>query len=121
MAQSGFERNLQFQMKAVKLPVPEVQFRFHPTRRWTFDFAWLDLKLYCEVEGGIFIRGGGRHNRGASFEKDCEKYAEAAILGWRGLRVTTGQVKSGVALQSPVFVHPADRPLAPPAARRGKG
>jgi hypothetical protein len=124
MAQSGFERHLQFQMKAVKLPVPETQFRFHPTRRWTLDFAWPLVKLYCEVEGGIFIKGGGRHNRALGFEADCEKYSEAAILGWRGLRVTTGQIKSGVALglieralgasasqEWPIFVHPADRPL----------
>jgi len=85
-------------MQAVKLPKPEIQYRFHPTRKWAFDFAWPAQKLYCEVEGGIFIRGGGRHNRAVGFEQDALKYAEAAILGWRGLRVTTGQVKSGVAL-----------------------
>lgn len=96
--QSGFERNLEFQMKAVGLPKPTVQHRFAPPRRWTFDFAWPEFKLYVEVEGGIWIAGGGRHNRAASFERDCEKYSEAAIRGWRGLRVTTGQVKSGAAI-----------------------
>lgn len=98
MSQSGFERNLQFQMQAIKLPKPEIQYRFAPPRKWTFDFAWPDRKLYLEVEGGIFIKGGGRHNRALGFEADCEKYSEAAIRGWRGLRVTTGQVKDGRAL-----------------------
>src|SRR5262245_25920821 len=97
--QSGFERNLQFQISAMKLPAPATQYRFHPTRKWTFDFAWPDRLLYLEVEGGIFIRGGGRHNRGKSFERDCQKYCEACILGWRGLRVTTDQVRNGVALR----------------------
>ena len=95
---SGYEALLRFQMKAAKLPAPTPQYRFTPPRRWTFDFAWPDRLLYVEVEGGIFIRGGGRHNRGLGFEADCEKYCEAAILGWRGLRVTTGQVKDGRAL-----------------------
>lgn len=98
MSRSGYEVNLEFQIKAVKLPMPTAQYRFAAPRRWTFDFAWPDQKLYVEVEGGIWIRGGGRHNRAASFEKDCEKYAEAAIRGWRGLRVTTGQVTSGIAI-----------------------
>lgn len=96
--QSGFERHLAFQIMAVTLVRPVTQLRFAPPRRWTFDFAWPDQRLYCEVEGGIFITGGGRHNRALGFAADCEKYSEAAILGWRGLRVTTGQVKSGVAL-----------------------
>jgi len=97
--QSGFERNLQFQIKALKLPAPKIQYRFHPTRKWTFDLAWPPILFYCEVEGGIFIKGGGRHNRAVSFERDCEKYSEAAILGWRGVRVTTGQVKAGKAIE----------------------
>jgi very-short-patch-repair endonuclease len=94
--QSGFERNLEFQIKALKLPAPETQYRFHPTRRWTFDFCWPDLKLALEVEGGIWTKG--RHTRGKGYEKDCEKYNEAALAGFRLLRVTTDMVKAGTAL-----------------------
>lgn len=97
--QSSYERDLQFQIKALKLPAPTPQYRFAaPERRWSFDLAWPDRKLACEVEGGIWIRGGGRHNRASSFEKDAEKYNEACLRGWRLLRVTTGQVTSGVAI-----------------------
>lgn len=96
MSQSGYERNLVFQIKAMKLPAPECQYRFHPTRRWTFDLAWPERLLYAEVEGGIWIRG--RHTRGKGYEKDAEKYNEAALAGWRGLRFTTGHVTSGYAL-----------------------
>lgn len=99
MAQSGYELNLIFQIKALKLPAPVAQYRFAPPRRWTFDLCWPDRRLACEVEGGIFIRGGGRHNRAQGFEKDCEKYSEAAIRGFAVLRVTTGQVKRGDAVR----------------------
>lgn len=70
--------------------------RFHPKRRWRFDFCWPDQKLAVEVEGGTW--GGGRHTRGAGYEADCEKYAEAMCLGWRVLRVTGTQVKRGEAV-----------------------
>ncbi len=94
--QSGYERNLVFQIRAVKLPAPECQYRFAPPRRWTFDLAWPPLLLSVEVEGGIWVRG--RHTRGKGYEKDCEKYNEAALRGWRVLRFTTGQVTAGIAL-----------------------
>ena len=99
MSRSGYEASLLWQIKIAKLPAPVTQFRFAPPRRWTVDLCWLDYgKLVVEVEGGIWIRGGGRHNRAAGFEKDTEKYNELALRGFRLLRVTTGQVKSGVAL-----------------------
>ena len=35
-----------------------------------------------EVEGGVFIKGGGRHNRTAGFIADAEKYLAAFLVGW---------------------------------------
>ena len=87
------------QLKAFKREIPDWwrEFQFHPTRKWRFDFAFPDAKLAVEIEGGVW--SGGRHTRGAGFEKDCEKYANAAILGWRIIRVSPGQVKSGQCLE----------------------
>lgn len=87
---------LSFQIGAAGLPKAEYEYRFHPTRRWRFDVAWPDRSLAVEIDGAVWT--GGRHTRGAGVEKDTEKYAEAMIAGWRVLRVTTGQVKSGQAL-----------------------
>lgn len=72
------------------------EYRFHETRKWRLDIANIEQKLGIEVEGGVYING--RHTRGMSFESDCCKYAELAIMGWRLIRVTTRQVKQGLAL-----------------------
>lgn len=65
--------------------------RFHPRRKWLFDFAWATEKVAVEVEGGTMQ--GGRHVRGKGFENDCIKYNEACLRGWRVLRFTSRQVR----------------------------
>lgn len=90
---------LAHQIALAKLPAPELEVAFHPTRKWRADFLWREPhKLICEIEGGVFVQGGSRHSRGVGFTKDCEKYAEALCLGYRVLRVTTDQVMNGQAL-----------------------
>lgn len=81
----------------MEVPGYEREYRFHSTRRWRFDFAWPELLLAVEVEGGIWSQG--RHTRGQGFEDDCEKYNEAALAGWRVLRVTGGQIARGEAIE----------------------
>lgn len=78
--------------------VPEYvrEYRFHPTRKWRFDLAWPELKLALEIDGGLYVNGG--HSRGKAREGDYEKDAAAMALGWRVMRVSTGQLKSGLAL-----------------------
>lgn len=89
------EVTLAMQMRALKIEYSE-EYRFHPKRRWRFDFAITDRMIAIEVEGGHW--SNGRHTRGKGFEDDCEKYSEAACLGWRLIRVTTSQVKNGMAI-----------------------
>ena len=69
---------------------PEREYRFHPVRKWRFDFAFPDKKVAIEAEGGSW--SGGRHTRGSGFIKDSEKYNEAVCMGWRVLRYTTSTV-----------------------------
>lgn len=93
---SELEDELAFQLKAAKIPY-EREIRFHPKRRWRWDFVVQDTKIAIEVEGGIW--GMGRHTRGAGFQKDAEKGNEAVILGWKVLRVTPQHIRSGQALE----------------------
>lgn len=65
-------------------------------RRWRFDYCIPDLKIACEIEGAVFTNHS-RHTRGTGYSKDCEKYNKAALLGWKVLRYTTGQVKDNPA------------------------
>ena len=60
---------------------------------WRFDFAIPDKKIAIECEGGTWTNG--RHTRGAGFENDCNKYNNAALLGWKVYRFTGSQIRSG--------------------------
>lgn len=93
MSKSLLEDALLTTMKQLKLPAPVREFRFAPPRLFRADFAYPEQKLLIEVDGGIWKQGGGRHNRGSGFVKDCEKYAIAAIHGFRVIRVTDKHIE----------------------------
>lgn len=80
-------------LKSLSLPAPVTEHRFHAERKWRFDFAWPDLKVALEVEGGIWV--GGRHTRGKGYLADVEKYNHAAAAGWCVLRCTPTTLLSG--------------------------
>jgi very-short-patch-repair endonuclease len=86
------EEKFRGMLRTRELRQPDREWRFHPTRKWAFDYAWPEQRLALEVEGGAFMRGGGRHNRGTGFRADCEKYSEGAVCGWRILRVLPEQL-----------------------------
>lgn len=96
---SEFQREQFFMFcRAFGLPKPTPEFRFHPKRKWRFDYYFGgERKIALEVEGAVWT--GGRHTRGAGFLGDVEKYNEAAILGFTVLRCTPDQVRSGEALK----------------------
>lgn len=94
---SALEETLAIQIRAVQLPEPVREYRFHPVRRFRFDFAYPDRLLAIEVEGGTW--GKSRHTTGSGFAEDCVKYNLAALDGWRVLRVTGTHIKSGQAIQ----------------------
>jgi very-short-patch-repair endonuclease len=95
MGKSQYEEVFAYQVRTLGLPAPVREFRFHPVRKWRFDFCWPDKKLAVEIEGAIWVRG--RHTRGSGFAQDAEKYNAAALAGWRVLRFTGAQVENGEA------------------------
>ena len=75
---------------AKDLPEPIREYRFAPPRRWRFDFAFPQQLLGIEIHGGQW--SGGRHNRGAGLQSDCEKQRAAIKAGWRILPYTTSDM-----------------------------
>lgn len=62
------------------------EFKFHPVRKWRFDYAVPEYKIALEVEGGVWT--GGRHTSPKGFLGDIEKYNTATLMGWRVFRTT---------------------------------
>lgn len=95
-----FEELLAFQIKSLGLPTPERQYRFAKgmKRQFESDFAWPELKLLVEVEGGIWKRGGGAHSHPLDVERDIERRQYAVLLGFFVLPVITDEVTSGKAI-----------------------
>jgi very-short-patch-repair endonuclease len=96
MAGSKLESKFLFLWRVAQGPALEREFVFHPTRKWRADFAHLESRTLIEIEGGIFMRGGGRHSRGTGYANDAEKYLEAVLAGWTVLRLTERQLDIGV-------------------------
>lgn len=95
---SDLEELFAFQLKATGLPTPVREHRFAPPRRWRLDFAWPDRMIAVEIDGGTWING--RHNRGAGYAKDTEKYNTAVLKGWRVLRFPGESVENSTAIDA---------------------
>lgn len=93
---SKLEETLALHMRSVGIEY-EREVRFHPVRKWRFDFAIVDLKIGIECEG-LGAPGASRHTANDGFTRDCEKYNAATLLDWAVLRFTWNMIKSGHAL-----------------------
>ncbi len=93
---SSLEDMLALIIRADKLPTPERQFRFCE-RLWRFDFAWPEVKVVVDVQGGIWNRGG--HVRGRGYLNDCEKLNTAILLGYKVLYVCSIHIENGMAIK----------------------
>lgn len=80
------------------LPPPARQVKFHPHRRWRWDFSWefADIKLAVEIQGGTWTKGG--HTTGTGINADYEKWREAVRLGWKVLPFSTSDMRDAVAV-----------------------
>ena len=97
MPKSEWELLFAQQVYDARLSEPDREYRFHPSRRWRFDFAWPREKIAVEIEGGVYSQG--RHTRGRGFTEDCIKYNAAAALGWRVFRYPSALVEDGSAIK----------------------
>jgi very-short-patch-repair endonuclease len=75
-----------------RFPSVSAEHKFHPTRKWRFDYCLVHHRLAIEVEGGVGMYGG--HNRPGGFRKDIEKYNMACVFGFRLYRIDHGDLRS---------------------------
>lgn len=112
----------QLSARGIATPEREYLFADRIARRWRFDFAWPDKLIAVEIEGLVVRRVDGhlqvlgRHASITGFKDDCEKYAWAAVFGWRVLRFEQSQVKARFAADMVVRV--MDAPQAKPLLRQ---
>ncbi len=70
----------------------ETEWRFHPVRRWRFDYAVPSKKVAVEYQGHGKMGGGSGHIGGHAsvmgLTGDAEKFNAAEILGWRVILFT---------------------------------
>lgn len=68
------------------------EYKFHPERKWRFDWCIPALKVAIEYEG-IFSEKS-RHTNKMGYVKDAQKYREAVKLGWKIFRYTAIDYKN---------------------------
>lgn len=104
MKTTQLEQQMIYNLEAHKIEGWVREYHYHPTTKQRFDFAWPDIMLAVECEGGIYpfkckktgkliMRGGHTSIRG--FLEDCDKYNTAASMGWTVLRFANPHIMSG--------------------------
>lgn len=76
--------------------MPVREYKFHPKRKWRFDFAFIvkgskgsnnDIKIAVEIEGGLYMPKSG-HTNIKGFVSNCDKFNQAQAMGWKVFRFT---------------------------------
>lgn len=90
------EDHLYDEIVGAGFPIPKPQYKFHPTRKWRFDFAYPDAKVAIEVQGGVWSKG--KHARAKGLLNDYEKFNEAQKLGWSVFLIPSDWIGQGAIL-----------------------
>lgn len=89
---------LEFFLQHAGLGTWEPEYRFHPSRRWRFDWANTDLRVAVEYDG-VMQRNQPGHLSVSGQMRDSEKTNEAQVLGWVVIRVNAKSIESGDAFR----------------------
>jgi hypothetical protein len=104
------EDTFEFQCRAYKLPPMVRQFKLLKTvqtpradgkdipNAWRFDFCFPEYALIVEVDGGIFMAGGGAHSHPVDVKRNLLKRNDAALAGFIILAFMPEQIRRGEAI-----------------------
>jgi len=73
----------------------EREVRFHPVRRWRFDFVLTDYRIAVEICGSIWKGRAGGHSSGFGLQRDFDKRNAGVMLGYRILTFSSRDVLYG--------------------------
>ena len=79
----------------------ELEFKFCSWRKFRADFALFPTSrpiTLIEIQGGVYLKGGGRHNRGPGYENDLLRSNIANLLGYICLAYSTKHIQEGAHL-----------------------
>ena len=74
---SHLEEKFAYQIKTVGIPTPIREYKFHPDRKWRFDFYW-ETGWAVEINGGGW-QGGGHNRHPLKLWENYEKYNDTDI------------------------------------------
>ncbi len=95
------ERMLLRRILDAGLPEPLRQFYWaRPERMFRSDFAYETERILLEVQGGIWAKDPGRHNRASGYEADLSRSNLAVLLGWKLFAFSERMIRSGEAVQT---------------------
>jgi len=85
---SGLENKFALLWRALNGPNLTPEHRFHPERKWRFDFALPAARVAIECQGGTFARQRLGHSSGTGIQRDYEKLNAAQLSGWTVFQLT---------------------------------
>jgi len=94
-----WEKHLERDLMADKVIGWTREYKFHPERDWRFDFAWPEIRLAVEIDGGIWLKKAG-HTTGTGKQNDLNKDQDAHLFGWTVYRCSPEMVKKGHAIDT---------------------
>lgn len=83
--------------------------RFHPDRKWRFDWALPAVKVAVEYEG--IHSAKSRHTTKKGYAGDVEKYNAATADGWRIIRATSSDYKNVLKLLNDMITTAGNPPI----------
>lgn len=84
---SALELRFEQQLQTHRVRSWIAEYYFEKNRDWRFDFAWPDVKVAVEIQGGA-------HRIKGKFKADLEKRAAALLAGWSVLELGRDRVRS---------------------------
>jgi hypothetical protein len=81
-----FKQKSDFHIIMLSVKGIKQEYKFHPNRKWRFDYYHPETKQAYEYEG--IIAGKSRHTSLKGYTNDTEKYNNAAQMGIKVYRFT---------------------------------